>query len=307
MGGSGGGFFFDPKNYSNKIREAENGSLDKSYDADVNSSLNDVLSSINDRSVEDINRHLDTIKKKINSEINGVVDLFFGGSVNKKTYVEGISDVDSLVILNDTELEKMSPSEVLHYFEKKISERLPFTEIRKGSHAVTVKFSDGVEIQLLPALKTASGIKIASNSQLDTWSNVVKPHKFAQKLTDINKANSNKVVPVVKLAKAIISNFPETRKLSGYHAESLAIDVFKKYEGPLQTKAMLKHFFKESSRMVLSPIKDSTGQTRHVDDYLKGRNSIERRKVADSLSQIVRRMSNADAKRDSESWLMMFD
>lgn len=309
MGGSGGGFgsYSNPSESASRIREAEQDSLDKTYDADVNSDLNDILSDLNDRPVEEINKHLETLKNAIESDIEGLIDLVFGGSVNKHTYVDGLSDIDSLAVLNSSELASKSPHEVLNYFAERLQQRLPNTEVSAGNLAVTVKYSDNTEIQLLPAIKTATGYKIAEPDGSNNWSNAVKPRKFAEKLTSVNKTNDNKVVPVVKLAKAIISTLPNQRKLSGYHTESLAIEVFKDYKGPQQTKAMLKHFFNEASNKVLSPISDSTGQSRHVDGYLGARSSTNRRMVSDSLSQIGRKMNNADAKRDSDTWSKLFE
>ncbi|HRZ42061.1 MAG TPA: CBASS oligonucleotide cyclase [Bacteroidales bacterium] len=309
MGGSGGSFssYSNPSESANRIREAEQDSLDKSYDSEVNNNLNDILTDVNNRPVEEINKRLETIQKAIESDIDGFIDLVFGGSVNKHTYVDGLSDVDSLAILNSGELSEKTPHEVLSYFAERLQQRLPNTKISTGNLAVTVKYSDGREIQILPAIKTATGYKIAASDGSNYWSNVVKPSQFAEKLTSINKANGNKVVPVVKLAKSIISTLPESRKLSGYHTESLAIEVFKNYTGPIQTKAMLKHFFSEASKMVMNPISDSTGQSRHVDDYLGARSSTNRRMVSDSLSQISRRMNNADANRDSGTWSKLFE
>jgi len=309
MGGSGGSFgtYSNPSESASKIREAEQDSLDKTYEAEVNSDLKDILSNFNDRPVVEINKHLETLKQAIDSNIEGSVDLLFGGSVNKHTYIDGLSDIDSLVILNSTELANKSPHEVLKYFAERLQQRLPNTKISIGNLAVTVKYSDNIEVQLLPAIKTVTGHKIAASDGANNWSNVVKPRRFAEKLISVNKENGNKVVPVVKLAKSIISTLPNQRKLSGYHTESLAIEVFKNYTGAQQTKAMLKHFFNEASKRVMSPIADSTGQSRHVDDYLGSRNSTNRRMVADSLSQIGRKMNNADAKRDSDTWTKLFD
>lgn len=309
MGSSGGSFssYLDPSESANKIREAEKGSYDKIYDSKVNSNLNNFLADVNNRPVEEIGKHLETIQKAIESDIEGFIDLIFGGSVSKHTYVDGLSDVDSLAIINSGELSEKTAHEVLSYFFKRLQQRLPNTEISPGKLAVTVKYSDGCEIQILPAIKTATGYKIAASDGTNNWSNVVKPSKFVEKLTSVNKANDNKVVPVIKLVKSIISTFPESRKLSGYHTESLAIEVFKNYLGPIQTKAMLKHFFSEASNRVMNPITDSTGQSRHVDDYLGARNSINRRMVSDSLSQIFRKMNNADAKRDIETWNKLFE
>lgn len=309
MGGSGGSFssYSNPSESANRIREAEQDSLDKSYDSEVNNNLNDILTDVNNRPIEEINKRLETIQKAIECDIDGFIDLVFGGSVNKHTYVDGLSDIDSLAVLNSGELSGKTPHEVLSYFAERLQQRLPNTKISAGNLAVTVKYSDSREIQILPTIKTATGYKIAATDGSNNWSNVVKPRKFAEKLTSTNKANSNKVVPVVKLAKSIISTLPESRKLSGYHTESLAIEVFKNYTGPIQTKAMLRHFFSEASKRVMNPISDSTGQSRHVDDYLGARSSTNRRMVSDSLSQISRRMNNADANRDSGTWSKLFE
>jgi tRNA nucleotidyltransferase (CCA-adding enzyme) len=309
MGGSGGSFSsaFNPSKSASQIREAENQSLDKTYETDVNSSLNDILTELNNRPIEEINKHLETLKKAIESDIEGMIDLAFGGSVNKHTYVDGLSDIDSLAILNNSELSGKSPQEVLKYFSEKLQQRLPNNEISVGNLAVTVKYSDNTEIQLLPTIKTETGYKIAASDGSNNWSNVVKPKNFAEKLTSVNQNNGNKVVPVIKLAKTIISSLPDKRKLSGYHTESLAIEVFKNYKGPIQTKAMLKHFFNEASNKVMKPISDSTGQSRHVDDYLGSNKSTNRRMVSDSLSQISRKMNNADGNRESNTWKKFFE
>lgn len=142
MGGSGGGFssYSNPSESANKIREAEQDSLDKSFDSDVNNNLNDILSDINDRPVEEINKRLETIQKAIESYIEGFIDLVYGGSVNKHTYVNGLSDIDSLAVLNNNELSGKTPHEVLTYFAERLQQRLPNTNITVGNLAVTVKW-----------------------------------------------------------------------------------------------------------------------------------------------------------------------
>ena len=75
---------------------------------------------------------------------------------------------------------------------------------------------------------------------------------------------------MIKLAKSIANCYikRESRKISGYHMESLAIEAFRDYEGELDTKSMLIHFLKYSMNGVLSQIVDLTGQTTYVDEYL---------------------------------------
>ena len=102
----------------------------------------------------------------------------YGGSIKKHTYVDGLSYVDALATINSTDLENKTPDEIMNIMIDKIQQRLPETDIKKGKLAVTVSFSDGCEIQILPAIKTKTGVKIASQDGLN-WSKVIKPDNFA--------------------------------------------------------------------------------------------------------------------------------
>lgn len=272
-----------------------------SYEADLNSYFQDLLSDFNNRNVDQINTHLETIKDALNKENIGSIYLIYGGSIKKHTYVDGLSDVDILAIINNTALAGASPNQVLEYFANRLQERLPNTEIVIGKLAVTVKFSDGHKIQVLPAITTTTGNRISNVDGID-WSPVIKPDKFASKLTSINQSNLGKVVPVIKLYKVINARSPEDAQLSGYHIESLAIEAFKNYQGSLSYKAMLSHFVEYASKAVLSPIKDRTGQSIHVDDYLGDSESNDRRRAGATLESIAANMRLANSEASLEKW-----
>jgi predicted RND superfamily exporter protein len=262
------------------------------------------LADYNNRDVSVIQGHLDTIKSALEQEIDGNVDILYGGSVAKHTYVDGISDIDALVLINKSELKDKSPAEVKKYFFERLQARLPRTQIGQGNLAVTVEFRDS-EIQLLPAIRHESGFKIADFTG-NNWS-AIKPIEFTSLLTGINQNNGGKVVPTIKLAKSIISELPESQRLSGYHVEAIAVEVFQKYQGSKKTKDMLKYFFDEASRQVLRPIRDTTGQSMHVDDYLGSVNSADRNRVSKSLDRISRRMKNADGAQSIDQWRDILD
>ena len=76
------------------------------------------------------------------------------------------------------------------------------------------------------------------------------------------------------------------RKMSGYHIESLAIDAFKDYQGPLDPKTMLVHLLEHSMEAVTNPIVDSTGQSRHVDEYLGQADSNLRKGASTQFGQM---------------------
>jgi hypothetical protein len=114
-----------------------------------------------------------------------------------------------------------------------------------------------------------------------------------------------KLVPTIKLVKVINDDLPKSSRLTGYHIESLAIDAFRDYRGPQTTKAMLKHFFEAARGRVLTRIKDKTGQSIYVDEYLGSPGSKARKYVAEVLDRIFRRMRNADAARSKAQWLQL--
>ena len=181
----------------------------------------------------------------------------------------GISDVDVLLIVNESSLVNQPPSEVIAYVRDTMGRQLRQNSVSAGDLAVTVGYSDGTEIQILPAIRTNSGVRIAEPGST-SWSRVAHPERFAEQLRDVNQARDGRVVPTIKLAKAIADCFIRrpSRKIIGYHMESLAIEAFSDYGGPLDPKAMLIHLLGHSIEAVMSPITDSTGQSIHVDEYL---------------------------------------
>lgn len=299
----GGGKIDLPRRISTEelLRRASSAEQKASYENKLNAYFGTLLSNFNNRDTEQIRTHLDTIANALGKDIEGKIDLIYGGSVAKHTYVDGLSDIDILAIINETSLTDASPSFVLKYFAERLQERLPNTDIKIGKLAVTVMFADGHEIQVLPALSTKTGIRIL-NADGSHWTNIVRPTAFANKLTQVNQSNSRRVVPVIKLFKALNEQLPKDARLSGYHIESLAINAFESYEGRPVYKDMLLHFSEYAVTAVLSPIKDRTGQSLHVDDHLGGAESLERQKVSIALKRTVARMKLADSEASLETW-----
>ena len=301
MGGSSG--FFGggrpPEELFKKVRESEDKTRDGQFETAVASDIASLLTAYNQRS-ENVKTHLESLKQALEKEIDGTVDILFGGSISKHTDVDGLSDVDALVILNKSELKDASPEEIKNYFLDRLRERLPKeTLIEKGTLAVTIKYSD-IDVQLLPAIRYKNGFRIADPSGKN-WS-FIKPKEFAEQLTDINQKTNGYLIPTIKLAKSIIKSQAENRQLISYHTEALAVRIFKDYRGTLNPKDMLIHFFNTSPKLVGNPIVDATGQSTHVDDYLGDAGSLNRKLVADSLSRIGRRMLNANRAHSERQW-----
>ena len=301
-----------PRNYEKKFNPNTYKTLDEFKETDsgfyteINEKMDELLQNYNSRDIEQIKTHLETIKKKLDAEIDGSVDLLYGGSIKKYTYVEGLSDIDMLVILNRTELLNKKPEEILNYLVEKLKERLPKTDITIGNLAITVKFSSDIEIQLLPSIKTKTGFRIM-NPETKNWSNVLKPDKFATNLTEVNKKNNGKVIPMIKLFKQINEKTPKTPKMSGYHIEALAIDIFKDYIGPKTHSKMLLHFCQNAQKRVLTPMGEITGQSEYLDSKLGDVNSINRKKLSSYLERLSRKMEHAISTSSIDKWVQLFE
>lgn len=306
MGGSGGrGFFIgrNPDQVKVDLRKEEEKTHDQAFDTQIAERLGEFLGDANRRDATAISAAIDEIKNALGADIEGTVDPILGGSIRKRTYVDGISDIDTLLILRDPKLKSLSPQEVLTYFEQKAREELSDWEVSRGKLAITLT-REGLEIQVLPAVREEGKTHIPS-ARRDRWSDI-NPEGFFRKLTETNQKLGGKVVPVIKLAKIINSQQPEALQLTGYHVESLAIESFRTYSGPLNPKAMLEHFFDTSRALVLAPIRDKTGQSVHVDAYLGPAKSKNRKEVSAALDRIHRRMKNADVLRSEDQWLEPF-
>ena len=307
MGGSGSGYFprrLTPDDLLKRIRQAEDNAHDDTFETAVGEHLASLLAEFNDRDIEGTQEVFGQVKTDLENEIEGTVDTLFGGSISKHTYVDGISDVDALVLLNNSELADKNPNAVKSFLADLLRDRYGKDAVDIGKLAVNVSLQDK-KLQLLPALRHGERVKIASSDGRN-WSEV-NPQGFANALTKANQKLSGKLVPSIKLIKAIVATLPEKRRITGYHTESMAINVFRGYDGPKTTKAMLRHFFEHASNHVTKPIKDSSGQSIHVDEYLRAENSLERRIVADALGRIGRKIRNADGARSLERWEELFE
>lgn len=304
MGGSGGSFGsgFNARDIANKVREAEAKIEDAVFKRDLENHLSSLLSNYNDRDKDLVRRRLNEILETLGPIAAGELDMVFGGSVAKHTYIQGLSDIDCLLIVNDTDLDQSDPSNVLEMVADEIGQKLHGKAIADaGQLAVTVTYQDGMEIQLVPAIRKDDGVKIPSSRIGGRWSSI-NPEKFRDALTKYNATCAGKLVPTIKLAKAIIAQLPDSQQLSGYHVESLAIDAFKTYEGPKTPAAMLPHFFAHAKDRVLKPMTDSTGQSVHVDDYMGTADSKARTNASHLLGRIWRRMESASAAGSVRQW-----
>lgn len=301
MGGSGGGSRVSNEDAAQMRRDILEQLNRQELDAELNEFLAEQLAGFNDRDTELVGDRLDQVEECLGDDALDVDRLLFGGSVAKHTYVDGLSDVDALVVVDAP---GASPDELLGRFAAALSSRLGSEDVAsvdEGKIAATITYRDGTQVQLLPAVERDGRTSIASEDG-KMWRHI-RPHKFVEKLIEVNRANGRAVIPTIKLAKAAISGLPEAQQLSGYHVEAIAVDAFKSYTGRRDRISMLRHLVAHSADAVLRPTGDITGQSVHIDAHLGAANSPHRRAVSASL----RRLGNTlDAAAGPEDYRRIF-
>jgi hypothetical protein len=304
MGGSGGSRYTGPSSPAlsqrlDNIREQERARLEKN----IGDYLRKLLVRFNDRDREKIAARLEAIQKLLGQDVK-IEQFLFGGSVAKHTEVDGLSDIDALVVLDREDLRGKSAQEMLDAFHKTLQDQLSRADVvsvEKGRLAVTVVYRDKTEIQLLPALRSGQTLSIA-DADGKSW-NDTRPRVFQRKLTQANQQLDQSLIPAIKLVKALVGSLPEKKQVSGYHIEAMAVDAAKGYQGNKTPKALLLHILRHASERVLTPIKDASGQSRTVDAYLGKAESVPRRVASQALSGIARRL---DAASSLGQWEAIF-
>lgn len=311
MGGSGGGSGFTAT--SSSIRERASEAYDTAnqaaFEAEVNSFLGEKLGEFNSRDAPLVKERLEEILRVLGEAVEDSLQTLFGGSVAKHTYVDGLSDVDTLLVVDEDKLGAQAPKDILSKLEsaaEQLTERGDIESIQVGTLALTVTYTDGQEIQLLPSIRNDDVLKVPSWDG-NSWS-PIKPEAFRNGLTKRNEEMAGRLIPTIKLLKTLFENkLPENQRPTGYHVESLAVSIFRGYDGPKTSLAMIQHFVENAPRAVLTPVRDKTGQSTHADEYLGSENSRERRKMSQVLNSLNSQLQNSTTARQADMLKEMFN
>lgn len=311
MGGGGSGGYANgfsrsqitEEKVESEIENALNNTKKIEFEADVNNRLNDMLSSYNDKDTELVNERLNEIKELMSDYLESSIDIRRAGSWKKHTYVDGISDVDCLFILNSSKFAAKSPQSLLYELQLLLQKQLgKNAEVDRGNLSLKITYRDGPDLQILPALESDKGVRIPSGDS-DDWSKFIKPERFANKLTETNKKLNGSVIRVIKLAKGAMNEIGLKPNMKGYHIEALAVEIFQGYNGELTKKAMVEYFFLKAAEIVRKPIKEVSGQSQYVDDYLGDSGSTQRETVSSKLKGISDKMTKANKNFSADEWL----
>lgn len=300
MGGSGGYSFertsrraWQPSNLENSLEQTRQ----QAAEAEVAAAFADALSEINQTDTEALNRHKNEILKALESAFEEAYDLRGGGSYTRHTYVNGLSDIDILFVLGSYSSSKITnkenPQAVLTDMKKRLRQRFPNTKITSGRMAVTIQFSDGLELQVLPAFRYRSGYRIPG-PQGSGWT-ITRPQVFAKLLQERNAEVGGKLLRCIKLAKRICDN--RGVEVKSYHLENMAVKAFEHYAGSRSDEDMLRHLFNQAKVLAATRMRDITGQEAYVDRLTS---KAQRTMLSQQLAAIEREVAKAEG--DGNVW-----
>ena len=303
MGGGGGGSYQPPR--IDRLQElvAQARQQDKAETVrSIDELLQQYLIKFNERDTQKTQERLMDIKNSIEVDLE---TMLFGGSIAKHTYVDGLSDVDAIALIDRDNTQGFSAQDALQKFYEDIDANLPrhsgVQKITKGRLAVTITYDDGNEVQVLPGVRVGNEIRIPDASG-QGWKSTT-PKEFREKLTAQNQRLNNNLLPAIKIVKALISDLPDQQRPTGYHMESLAVDAVRGHKGDSSTRVLIDLILRRSTDRVLFPMADVTGQSRNVDEHLGPTESSARRLISQGLGAIQRRLNAASAIQ----WAAMLD
>jgi hypothetical protein len=300
MGGSGGYGFGRAQGGSwqpTGLAESLERTRQQAATAEVAAVFDKALSEINQMDTETLNRRREKVLEALKELSPDVYDLHGGGSYTRHTFVNGLSDVDLLFGMgpysSSTISNKDDPAAVIAEMRKQLRAKFPQTKMTTGRMAVTMRFSDGLELQILPAFRYHSGYKIPDYD--GTGWTVTRPQIFADRLRQRNAEVDGKLLRCIKLAKQICHT--RNIEVKSYHLENMAVRAFDHYTGPTSDEAMLSHLFNRAKTLATSRMRDITGQNAYVDGYLTTKTM--RVGLARQLAAIERDITAAEGNPDA--------
>jgi hypothetical protein len=127
------------------------------------------------------------------------------GSIGRHTAIEGISDLDMLYMMtNDTwdRFKENRQSDLLQEVKNAIKTRYPNTEASGNGQVVTVKFSDGMDVEVLPAFEQDDGsFKFPDTNDGGSW-RITKPREEIQAVAKLNDKKNGNVRDLCRMVRA---------------------------------------------------------------------------------------------------------
>lgn len=206
-----------------------------------------------------------------------IAEQFKFGSMTRGTILprkaDDDSDVDYMIVF-DSSVEHLKPQTYLNKLKTFVEKNYSSSEVRQSTPTIILELTH-IKFDLVPALQQY-GSMYQIPSPASSWQDWLStnPTESNEKLTNANKANSNQIKPLVRLAKYWNS-------LNGRHFTSFSLEEFVCGLGFYGCASIKDYYFKFWDSFSCSP---ATAQ--YIKDKVqRGKDKIQKIKVLEISGQ----------------------
>jgi tRNA nucleotidyltransferase (CCA-adding enzyme) len=225
---------------------------------------------------EQISKHQNYIRDVLSNKVE-IKDDFLTGSYVKETQIKPPTDVDLFIVLDLSyyyENEK-NPSKLLNWFHRLLKETYSNSYLKTNGQAVTIMFSDGFKMDVVPAFQVNKESYLIPNVNVGKFIKT-NPKAYNSLLSEVNQKLNGKLKPIIKMTKCWNANL--RNNLNSLHIEILVINSF--YDSLIgilnyfqNYQEGLKILFEKLHKLILnSSYEPITGDK--VDEYLNNKDKV---------------------------------
>jgi hypothetical protein len=197
-------------------------------------------------------RHL---RKLLNSGkmAERIATSYLSGSYARNTAIHPLDDVDIIFVVKPEHWRKSfsllfgssdfpAPHSILDSFANAIRYRYPITSVFGQRRSVRLKLYH-LDIDIVPAIQDKRDRQLLRipDSHAGRWI-VTSPAKHAENATAVNKFQTGRFKPLVKLLKYWNGNLPGTAHLKSFAIETMAVRIFRESQFSTLQEGLLYFF-----------------------------------------------------------------
>lgn len=185
-----------------------------------------------------------------------VLDTFLTGSYARSTMIAPLkdADIDIFIVLEPKYYNSQHPELILDKIRTILLKTYSNSKISRNGQAVTITFSDFI-VDVVPAFNRKGGGYLIPNSYDRNWIST-NPKIHAEKMTEANKWNKSKLIPLVKMIKCWnrYNNYP----FNSFYLELLTLDILNKITITDYPSGM-RYFFNKAQEKIKFKMVDPAG------------------------------------------------
>ncbi len=210
--------------------------------------------------------------------------FIISGSLLKETYIDGISDIDILIPINESIYSNYSPNEIIEsLFNYELDTDFEKYFISANKNALRLRFKN-LWIELVPVRISDSNL-LFPNKNGKYWKEI-HPNKVTYKIKELEKQSKHMISLTIRIVKVILLRLFRLYEINSYIIEFIIIEFisYKKEDDLLELILVSLKLIRDR---ILYPISDVTRQYKYIDQNLGVALSDERKRLSVKIDKII--------------------